>query len=197
MTTWQKLNDVYLEHGIQGILNLDSKRSYILRWAARYGHLDVVEVLLQYQRVDPWNALIEAVAEGHLAVVVRLLQDSRVDPSYLGNIAIGVASDYGQLAIVQRLLQDPRVDPSGQAYAIEGASEGGHLNVTKRLLRDPRVKVTRNALFHAEFQKNEAMLYVLQSYREELNARRLTTMMCLQRRGIYFDIRRLIFELIV
>ena len=90
-----------------------------IAYASWYGHLAVVERLLQDKRVDPSAtdnygncALSHAAKNGHLAVVERLLQDERVDPSDAENFAIKNASENGHLAVVERLLQDERVDPS-------------------------------------------------------------------------------------
>jgi surface antigen len=47
---------------------------------------------------------------GHIAVVERLLQDPRVDPSADDDDAFDLASKYGHVAVVNRLLQDPRVN---------------------------------------------------------------------------------------
>jgi hypothetical protein len=77
---------------------------------------------------------------GHLAVLERLLQDERVDPSASNNFAIQWAAQFGHLAVVKRLLQDERVDPSADDNgAVRGAAQYGHLAVVDRLLDDDRV----------------------------------------------------------
>jgi hypothetical protein len=117
-----------------------------LRWAARKGHLAVIERLLQDERVDPSadnNYAVRLAAEnGQLAIVDRLLQDQRVDPSADNNYAVRLAAENGHLAVVDRLLQDKRVDPSANAnWAVRFAAEFGHLAVVDRLLKDDRVDV--------------------------------------------------------
>jgi hypothetical protein len=47
---------------------------------------------------------------GHLAVVDLLLQDARVDPSANNNDAVRRAVENGHIAVVDRLLEDDRVD---------------------------------------------------------------------------------------
>jgi hypothetical protein len=47
---------------------------------------------------------------GHLEVVERLLQDERVDPSARDNQAVRWAAENGYLTVVDRLLEDDRVD---------------------------------------------------------------------------------------
>jgi hypothetical protein len=51
-----------------------------------------------------------AARNGHLAIVERLLQDDRVDPSAEDNYAVRMAAENGHLAVVDRLLEDDRVD---------------------------------------------------------------------------------------
>lgn len=115
-----------------------------IRWAARRGHLAVVDRLLQDERVDPSardnNAIQLAAYNGHVAVVERLLQDERVDPSADNNDAVRLAAVYGHLAVVERLLQDARVDPlADDNYAVRLSAQNGHLAVVDRLLQDKRV----------------------------------------------------------
>jgi ankyrin repeat protein len=117
---------------------------FVIVLASLFGNLEIVERLLQDERVDPSalnNYAIRSAAEyGHLAVVDGLLQDKRVDPSARNNAAIRSAAKNGHLAVVDRLLQDGRVDPSAlNNYAIRSAAENGHLAVVDRLLRDARV----------------------------------------------------------
>jgi ankyrin repeat protein len=120
-----------------------------LYYASLDGHLKVINLLLQDERVDPSArnnvAIRSASQKGHLAVVERLLQDERVDPSIIANAAIRFASMHGHLAVVERLLQDPRVDPSdNNNYSIRYASCCGHLAVVEILLQDPRVDLSAN-----------------------------------------------------
>jgi len=112
--------------------------------ASKYGHLPVVNRLLQDERVDPSvednYAIRWACCYGHLSVVDRLLQDKRVNPAARDNYAIQTASENGHLSVVNRLLQDERVDPSAyNNYCINFAAGGGHLSVVDRLLQDERV----------------------------------------------------------
>ena len=82
----------------------------------------------------------DASSKGHLDVIDRLLQDERVDPSSMNNQTIRNASYYGYLPGVERLLQDVRVDPSDKKNdAIKLASLAGHLPIVERLLKDYRV----------------------------------------------------------
>ena len=89
------------------------KNNKALEKASEYGHLQIIERLLQDSRVDPNDnnndAIIKASRGGHLAVVERLLNDSRVNPGDANNAAIILASQNGYLPVVERLLNDTRV----------------------------------------------------------------------------------------
>jgi len=135
---------------IQGGVDPSAAHNWAIRFASAYGHLSVVERLLQDARVDPSAANNRAIQTasnyGHLSVVERLLQDARVDPSEDDNWTIRFASVSGYISIVDRLLQDARVDPSADDnWAIHNAVVFGHYSVTKRLLQDERVRSTLSA----------------------------------------------------
>lgn len=119
-------------------------RNSPLRYACQYGHIDIVRVFLQDNRVDPSDgnnvSIAVAVSNGHIDVVELLLQDSRVDPADCTNDAIQQASNQGHLEIVKLLMADCRVNPADwKNYAIQQASINGHIEVVKQLLTDCRV----------------------------------------------------------
>src|SRR3990172_6985980 len=76
-------------------------------------NVDVVSVLIKagYDPTINNNYSIRlAVRYGHTEIVRLLLQDLRVDPAVDNNYAIRIASSEGHTEIVRLLLQDPRVD---------------------------------------------------------------------------------------
>jgi hypothetical protein len=78
--------------------------------------------------------------EGTLDIVNRLLQDERVDPSVSNNMPIRFASCYNNLALVDRLLQDERVDPSvNNNEALHSARARELTAIVDRLMMDRRV----------------------------------------------------------
>ena len=83
--------------------------NYAIRKASRYGHLPVVERLLECKRVDPTaddnDAIRLASKNSHPPVEERLLQSRGVDPTAENNYAIRWASANGHLDVVERLLQ--------------------------------------------------------------------------------------------
>ncbi len=118
--------------------------NYAIRLASNNGHIEVVKLLLQDERVDPSDfnnyAIKKASENGHTEVVRLLLSDLRVDPSDHRNDAIRYASENGHTEVVKLLLSDSRVDPSDfNNYAIRYASKNGHTEIVKLLLQDKRV----------------------------------------------------------
>ena len=112
--------------------------------AIQRGHLPIVHLVLNDERVDPsvhYQEVIRmASCAGHVDVVERLLRDDRVDPSPDDQYALRWASANGHVAVVKVLLGDKRVDPSaGCNYAIRWASYHGHAEIVEMLLRDKRV----------------------------------------------------------
>jgi len=93
------------------------------------------------------NAIRMASSYGHLSVVERLLQDPRVDPSCYGDEALQYASINGHLSVVKRLLMDPRVCLPSKIREVESRYEGTirmaynnrHFHIVRALLMDPRV----------------------------------------------------------
>jgi ankyrin repeat protein len=124
-----------------------------LSWAARGGHLAVVERLLREEAdvnvagaTYSGRTALQAAAEGgHLAVVERLLQE-KADVNAAaewdsGRTALQAAAGGGHLAVVERLLQE-KADVNAAAEwdsgrtALQAAAGGGHLAVVERLLRE-------------------------------------------------------------
>lgn len=83
--------------------------------ASTKGDVEVVDELIKrcYDPSENGNsAIIYASGRGHIQVVNRLLQDERVDPSSHNNLASALASKNEHLSVVRRLLQDIRVRKS-------------------------------------------------------------------------------------
>ncbi|MBF0314687.1 MAG: ankyrin repeat domain-containing protein [Oligoflexia bacterium] len=85
-----------------------------LAWAAKRGHLDVAELLLEDFRTNPTaktSPLLLAAEAGHDEIINLLLTDGRIDPSLTydgGFAALHFASQNGHEESVKRLLLDPR-----------------------------------------------------------------------------------------
>lgn len=99
------------------------------------------------------NGIKEASKYGHVELVDLMLKDGRFNPGYNRNEAIQAASKNGHADVVRRLLTDPRTDPTDPKLysrceltdpqqAIKFAIEGDHFEVIKVLLDDPRVDLS-------------------------------------------------------
>jgi ankyrin repeat protein len=111
--------------------------------ACKDGHVDVVKLLLNNDRVDPAaddnDAIQWACRNGHEKVVELLLADGRADPAADNNFAIYWACREGHDKVVKLLVADGRVDPAADNnMAIHWACRKGYDKVVKLLLADGR-----------------------------------------------------------
>ena len=89
------------------------RQNMAIRKAAIRGHVDVVERLLADERVAnalDETVLIDASQNGRADVLERLLQYEKLNPSFLDNFALKVAVFDGHTAVVKLLLADSRMD---------------------------------------------------------------------------------------
>ena len=116
-----------------------------LQRAARDGHPDVVERLLQAKAdvnatmSGGWTALQVAVKGGHLNVVERLLQANADVDATASVVTFQAAAGRGRLKVVERLLQ-AKADVNAQRAsdgwtALHIAAAVGHVDVVERLLQ--------------------------------------------------------------
>lgn len=129
--------------------------------AAYNGHLEVIEILLADERIDPfelhYDALCQAAKGGHLEVVKRLANVAGIDPITL-NYALNYAAMHGRIEIIKFLLNDKSVDPAfNNHHAIKIASAHNQNKVVEILMPHKRLNpkfsewggtVISNALFH-------------------------------------------------
>lgn len=84
------------------------------------------------------EALRTAAADGHVAVVNVLLDDNRVDPAASNSEALQRATINGHIDVVRALLRDGRVDPTvNKRKYISKALKNGHSDVVCLLTTDP------------------------------------------------------------
>lgn len=112
-------------------------------FAAHFGHVEILELLLKNKRlqvaVSEGDPLWEACHNNHFDVVKMLLADGRFDP----NDAIRTTCDHGYANILKELLRDPRITPNCMDdYPIRAAAANGHLDCVKLLLKDGRADPT-------------------------------------------------------
>jgi ankyrin repeat protein len=95
-------------------INPSSGGNMALLCAAKYGHADIVEVLLKDPRIDPnkdfgnWS-IIEAASNGHHKVIEVLLKDPRTDPTHSNNISIRKSHTSNFIETYLALWKDKRV----------------------------------------------------------------------------------------
>jgi ankyrin repeat protein len=123
----------------------------VIQDACHHGNKELVELLLQDERVDPsdnFNLAIQISSmKGHKEIVELLLQDARVDPSDSFNSAIALAMMNGHEDVVELLKQDPRVEPSNidptLATQIANASERISVGLTSAFKTSLALLATR------------------------------------------------------
>ncbi|MEC8978449.1 MAG: ankyrin repeat domain-containing protein [Pseudomonadota bacterium] len=149
--------------------HVDKQGVTALIWAAVWGQINIVRILLADTRVDPNRAdkvgntaLIAAICWSRGNIVRVLLDDARVDPNQADEdcrTALMEAARRGRSNIVCALLADERVDPN-QAdedcrTALMEAARRGCSNIVRALVADTRVDPNRTnrwgqtALFYA------------------------------------------------
>ncbi len=104
--------------------------SWALRTAARYGQLEIVQLLLPVSapKANGSQALQMAAKHGYINVVRLLLPLS--DPKADGSMPLVLAAKKGHLEIVRLLLPVSDIDSRAISYAIQY----GHLEIVKLLL---------------------------------------------------------------
>ena len=132
----------------------NEKISHLIGW----GHLDIVNRLIEYEEVDLVDALEITVQKGHLDLLKKLFEKiyerphkykKRGHPLQFGrelrvNLVkddlIATAAFYGQLDVIKYLLEDKDVDPGAiENKALVWAMDGKNYDVVKYLLKDERV----------------------------------------------------------
>ncbi|KAJ3256487.1 hypothetical protein HK103_005485 [Boothiomyces macroporosus] len=119
-------------------------RNKPIRVAARFNHLQIVQLLLENPKVNPSDCdneiLQDAASGGRYEIVDLLMKDGRVDPSFPNDQPILIAAQKLNFRIVDLLLDDPRVDPSSHNnFLIAICSTYGKASLVERLMKDSRV----------------------------------------------------------
>ena len=122
---------------------------YVFLSAAYEGHLDIVQLFLEEDALDPDlhnnSALIAACEHGQTEVVQFLLGTGRTDPRDQDNLCIRLACQNGHLGVLQRLLLDPRVNPVVEDnFPVLSAADHGHIDIVRVLLDLPAVVANPN-----------------------------------------------------
>ncbi|KAJ3311370.1 hypothetical protein HDV04_004095 [Boothiomyces sp. JEL0838] len=132
----------------------------LIRWAAKFGHVDIFKHLMDVENIDincgeEYKPINLACMNNHSEIVQLLLQDSRLSTNEFITDPITHAAVNGHDQIVDLLLKDGRFNPAhSDNFAIRWASHCGHLKVVELLIKDPRVNPASN--------ENGALLWATQ-----------------------------------
>jgi len=159
----------------------DSAGMTPLIWAARYGHEEVVRLLLREKHIRPdrqdtndgRTALSWAAENGHEGVVRLFLGSQFVDPGSIGR-RWGRAPQVAGLLFGRRYVNPDSSSKSGRT-PLSWATGNGHEGIVKRLLRRkdvnpniPNTKYGRTPLSYAAGRGHEGIVKLLLE-REDLN----------------------------
>lgn len=174
--------------------------------AARYGHIEIVNCLLEYQQVISSVAAYENMAlswaakNGYTDIVNRLLDFSEVESNITANknCALRLAAASGHIDIVNRLLKYQQVEDSitdYRNYALIVSSNNGHAHIVRRLLeyqkvRDNVAAYENQALRWAAQEGHIEVVNILLGYHEVENniTARKNAPLILAASGGYMDI---------
>jgi len=135
----RRINSKVIKDLIQEGANVHVQEDYALRWASKFGHLEIVKLLLENGadvHAGKDCSLIWASAIGHLEVV-KILLENGADVHARDNCALMWASENGHLEVVKLLLESGAdvhgLNDCALTYAAENAAAYGHLEVVKLL----------------------------------------------------------------
>jgi len=116
-------------------VDLKINDSYVLKWAAVNGYLDIIKLVIKNgidPKTDDSYALKITATNGYLKIVKFLIPLS--DPKSDDNHALKFAATYGHAKVVKLLIDngaDPKADNS---YALRWAAKCGRLKIVKDLI---------------------------------------------------------------
>jgi ankyrin repeat protein len=132
--------------------DFSSNNQKAIRWAAENNHSEVVKLLLQDKKIDPFldiaspkNPFHIACQKNHLEVVQIFLEDSRATDAFFK--CIELVCEKGYLPVFELMLKNERMELlwniHGITYldvAMEKAEKAGQKEIVQLLLRDGRAK---------------------------------------------------------
>ena len=133
---------------IENNVDITAYINHAIRWASRYGHLQVVKYLVSQgadiTEIDNY-AVCVASKNGHLEVVKYLVSQG-ADITADDNYAVCWASRNGHLEVVKYLVSQGADVTTRNSFAVQWASENGHLEVVKYLQNILDTQVLRRDL---------------------------------------------------
>ena len=110
------------------------RRGRAVLYAARYGHVEVINMLLQNGTISVearGRAVMSAAQNGHAEIIERLLRNGAQISDEARGIAVDSAASEGRLEVIAWLIQ---LWPGYRGQAVCGAAEKGHIDIIERLL---------------------------------------------------------------
>ncbi|PRP77640.1 ankyrin repeat domain-containing protein 44 [Planoprotostelium fungivorum] len=133
--------NVIIQHGADP----SADDNFCIKYAAAYGHIDVVRILLEDPRVDPSAEnglpLERAMVSQDTRLVMLFLKYIQPDWSeQQANRIMWCAAASGHTDMIRYLLDNTKVNPAASDnQALKFCVANGHVEATKLLLSDPRV----------------------------------------------------------
>ncbi|KAJ3269077.1 hypothetical protein HDV01_001885 [Terramyces sp. JEL0728] len=122
--------------------------------AAIRGHDEIVGLLMDDGGIDPHiqsSGLLHAAKWGHLSVIELLIDIYRVNLMHFGDLAFTAACANGYFMVVEYMLKINGIDPNfDNNRPLCLATENGHLKVVEVLANDNRVGITQSAIRSAK-----------------------------------------------
>lgn len=117
-----------------------SVSSKILSYVSKMGNDELVKILLNDSRINPYDINICLISTYGNNTAKLLIEDPRSDPNFCGGKILSYASKNGSVEVVRSLLQHPNFNPVIiSCNALFGALENNHIEVGKLLIQDTRI----------------------------------------------------------
>lgn len=125
---------------IDNNINPATDNNFAIKYASKFGYVEIVRLLLEDPRVDPTVdkgfALRKALKQKHTDIISMLLADSRIGPVI--DCVLWWAAFSGKVDAIKILRDDPRANP---AAAIRVASTHGYIEIVELLLEKSNISI--------------------------------------------------------
>ena len=157
MTKQDKFNKSILENNIKLVTSLLKEDKYPLHKIPFISLIyKIIDINIVDPSQNFNNAILTAARFGHFEIVKLLLQDKRVEPSQHRICGLSLAAENGHFDVVKILLDDKRIDPTKRNnYAIIYADKNSHSDIVQLLWQDKRVKNTLNHPIYNQLIKQD------------------------------------------
>ncbi|KAI8612452.1 ankyrin repeat-containing domain protein [Chytriomyces sp. MP71] len=137
-------------HLLHAGFDFSVQKNRYFRWAARSGHLDVVQLLSTLPNVNPRDDndyALKCSCETGQTEIVKLLLGLGCDPAAEHNVSLMYAAEFGHADVMRLLLDDARVDPSEDGWNAFGLACGSDApDCVDHLLKHSRCNIPLQTL---------------------------------------------------